>query len=141
MKIRFFLFGRSRRAEMRSLFDDYIGRLRRFVDVEVVEFRDAKAFARRKKEALTHFVLLDAGGKQPVSEEFARWIGRERDKGIREFTFLCGDAAGFPDSLRELAQEKLSLSSFTLSHELARVVLAEQLYRAFAILTGHPYPK
>jgi len=141
MRIRLVLLGRTRRAEMRSLFDDYITRLRRFVDVEMVEFRDSKAFERRKKEPATHFILLDADGKRPGSEDFAAWMGRERDKGIREYTFLCGDAAGFPNSVRGLAKEKLSLSSFTLSHELARVVLAEQLYRAFAILAGHPYPK
>jgi 23S rRNA (pseudouridine1915-N3)-methyltransferase len=141
MKIRLVLLGRTRRAEMRVLFDDYVTRLRRFVDVEVAEFRDAKAFERRKKEPASHFILLDAQGKQPGSEEFAAWIGRKRDTGIREYTFLCGDATGFPAAVRELAKEKLSLSSFTLSHELARVVLVEQLYRAFAILAGHPYAK
>jgi 23S rRNA (pseudouridine1915-N3)-methyltransferase len=141
MRIRLVLLGRTRRVEMRSLFEDYIARLRRFVDVEVVEFRDAKAFERRKKEPAARVILLDPTGKKPGSEEFAAWMGRERDKGTREFTFLCGDAAGFPDPLRDLSKDKLSLSSFTLSHELARVVLAEQLYRAFAILAGHPYPK
>ncbi|PYU03218.1 MAG: hypothetical protein DMG33_17180 [Acidobacteria bacterium] len=55
--------------------------------------------------------------------------------------FLCGDAEGYPAALRQRAHQKLSLSSMTFSHELARVVLAEQLYRAFAILAGSPYPK
>jgi 23S rRNA (pseudouridine1915-N3)-methyltransferase len=64
-----------------------------------------------------------------------------RDRGSREIVFLCGDAAGFPDDLRALAKHKLSLSTLTMPHEFARVVLAEQIYRAFAILAGHPYPK
>jgi 23S rRNA (pseudouridine1915-N3)-methyltransferase len=55
--------------------------------------------------------------------------------------FLCGDAEGFPPELRSLATQRISLSSFTMPHEFARVVLAEQIYRAFAILAGHPYPK
>ena len=63
------------------------------------------------------------------------------DRGIRELVFLCGDAEGFPEEWRKKAQVKLSLSTLTLPHELARVVLAEQLYRAFTILSGHPYNK
>ena len=58
-----------------------------------------------------------------------------------ELVFLCGDADGFPDDLRQRAHQKLSLSSMTFSHELARIMLVEQLYRAFAILSGSPYPK
>jgi 23S rRNA (pseudouridine1915-N3)-methyltransferase len=86
-------------------------------------------------------VLLDAAGKQFNSRDFARWLGEHRDRGIRELIFLCGDAEGFPEELRRRAQAKLALSTLTLSHELARAVLAEQIYRAFAILEGHPYPK
>jgi 23S rRNA (pseudouridine1915-N3)-methyltransferase len=55
--------------------------------------------------------------------------------------FLCGDADGFPDELRDSAKQKISLSTLTMPHEFARVLLTEQIYRAFAILTGHPYPK
>ena len=86
-------------------------------------------------------VLLDAAGKQFTSEQFARWLAGHRDAGTRELIFLCGDAGGFPEALRRRANAKLSLSTLTLSHELARVLLAEQIYRGFAILSGHPYPK
>jgi 23S rRNA (pseudouridine1915-N3)-methyltransferase len=55
--------------------------------------------------------------------------------------FVCGDADGFPEAVRERARQKVSLGAMTFSHELARVMLAEQLYRAFAILSGSPYPK
>ena len=86
-------------------------------------------------------MLLDAGGKQFDSGRFAEWIGGLRDRGAREIAFLCGDAAGFPEELRQRAKQSISLSALTMSHELARVMLAEQVYRAFTILAGHPYPK
>jgi 23S rRNA (pseudouridine1915-N3)-methyltransferase len=141
MKIRLIFLGRTRRPEMRGLLDDYAARLKHFTEIEILEFRDAAAFTRRKNAAGANWILLDADGKQQESGDFARWLARERDSGIREVGFLCGDAAGFSDDICALAKRKLSLSSFTLSHELARVVLAEQLYRAFATLAGHPYAK
>ena len=89
----------------------------------------------------TIVTTADAGGKVHDSDEFAKWLGEQRDRGIRGVIFVCGDSDGFPDSLRERVKQKLSLSSMTYSHELARVMLAEQIYRAFAILSGSPYPK
>ena len=86
-------------------------------------------------------MLLDAGGKSLDSDALAKWLGELRDRGTRELIFLCGDADGFPTTLRQHAQQKISLSAMTYSHELARVILVEQLYRAFAILSGSPYPK
>jgi 23S rRNA (pseudouridine1915-N3)-methyltransferase len=141
MKIRLVFLGRTRRPEMRGLLEDYVTRLERFTEVEILEFRDAAAFTRRKNTRASNWILLDAEGRQQTSADFARWLTRERDSGTRELSFLCGDAAGFPEEIRVLAKRKLSLSSLTLSHELARVVLAEQLYRAFATLAGHPYAK
>ena len=86
-------------------------------------------------------LLLDAGGKPLDSDALARWLAEQRDRGTREIIFVCGDADGFPESLRKRVTQRLSLSPMTYSHELARVMLAEQLYRAFAILSGSPYPK
>jgi 23S rRNA (pseudouridine1915-N3)-methyltransferase len=68
-------------------------------------------------------------------------LGDLRDRGTRELIFLCGDAEGFPDEIRAQARQRISLSTLTMPYEFARVVLAEQIYRAFAILAGHPYPK
>jgi len=142
MKIRLFLLGKTRRPEMRVLFDEYVKRVSRQTSIEAVEIRDsAAALKKLDADRAATVVLLDAAGKQSSSEEFAAWLGTLRDRGTRELIFLCGDAEGFPDSLRQRAQHKLSLSAMTFSHELARVVLAEQLYRAFAILSGSPYPK
>ena len=143
MKIRFIMLGKTRREEARALFDDYLGRVQRYAETEINELRDATPAALRKlkTEPGSTMVLLDAGGKQFTSQQFALWMGDLRDRGTRELVFLCGDAAGFPDVLRASAKQKISLSTFTMPHEFARVILAEQIYRAFAILAGHPYPK
>jgi 23S rRNA (pseudouridine1915-N3)-methyltransferase len=142
MKLRIVMLGKTRRAEIRALLDDYLGRIRHHCEVEAVEVRDSAAGQRKLAVASPGtIVLLDAAGKDFTSEEFAAWLGRQRDRGTRELVFLCGDAKGFPAELRQRAEMKLSLTPLTLSHELARVVLAEQLYRAFAILSGSPYPK
>ena len=142
MKIRLLLLGKMRRAELRALLDEYVHRIARSCSMEVSEVRDAAA-ALKKLDAdrAATAVLLDAGGKPCDSEAFANWLRELRDLGTRELIFVCGDAEGFPVELRERVKQKMSLSPMTYSHELARVMLAEQIYRAFAILSGSPYPK
>jgi 23S rRNA (pseudouridine1915-N3)-methyltransferase len=143
MRIRLLMLGKTRREECRALVDDYASRIRRYAELDVTELRDASPAALRKLkiDPAATVVLLDAAGKQFTSQQFARWLGDLRDRGAREILFLCGDADGFPDDLRTKAVQKISLSTLTMPHEFARVVLAEQIYRAFAILAGHPYPK
>ncbi len=143
MKIRLLMLGKTRREEARALLDDYTARIRHYADVEVTELRDTSPAALRKLkfDSSATIVLLDAAGKQFTSQQFAKWLGDLRDRGTRELVFLCGDAEGFPADMRAAAKQKISLSTLTMPHEFARVVLAEQIYRAFAILAGHPYPK
>jgi 23S rRNA (pseudouridine1915-N3)-methyltransferase len=143
MKIRLIMLGKTRRPEIRALLDDYASRIRHYAESEINELRDDSPAALRKLkvDSTATVVLLDAAGKQFTSQKFARWLGDLRDRGIRELVFLCGDAEGFPAALRDTAKHKISLSTLTMPHEFARVVLAEQIYRAFAILAGHPYPK
>jgi len=142
MKLLLLMLGKTRRAEVRAIIDDYVRRISRSCSIEITEVRDGKA-AIKKLDAgrAATVVLLDAAGKNLDSNALAKWLGELRDRGTREVIFLCGDADGVPDSLRQRAHQKLSLSAMTFSHELARVMLAEQLYRAFAILSGSPYPK
>jgi 23S rRNA (pseudouridine1915-N3)-methyltransferase len=142
MKLRLLMLGKTRRPELRAAIDDYVTRISRSNPIEVEELRDGGA-ALKKLDAnrAATYVLLDAGGKSHDSESFAKWIGTQRDTGTRELIFVCGDADGFPAELRERVRQKISLSPMTYSHELARVMLAEQLYRAFAILSGSPYPR
>lgn len=143
MKIHLVLLGKTRRAEIRALLDDYVARIGRFAAVQISELREDSAASLRKLQLdpAATVVLLDDAGKPQTSAQFARWLGEARDRGAREIVFLCGGAEGFPEALRRRATQKFSLSSLTFSHELARAMLAEQLYRAFAILAGHPYPK
>jgi 23S rRNA (pseudouridine1915-N3)-methyltransferase len=143
MKIHLVMLGKTRRPEIQALIDDYLGRVRRFADVQVTELREDSAASLRKLalDSAATVVLLDDAGKHQTSAQFAKWLGETRDRGARVIVFLCGGAEGFPEALRRRATQKLSLSSLTFSHELARAMLAEQLYRAFAILAGHPYPK
>jgi 23S rRNA (pseudouridine1915-N3)-methyltransferase len=142
MRIRLLMLGKTRRAELRAVFDDYVKRISRSCPVEVNEVRDGEAAIKRlDADRAATALLLDANGKQHASESLAKWLTEQRDRGTREIIFICGDADGFPDNLRSRVTQKISLSPMTYSHELARVMLAEQLYRAFAILSGSPYPK
>ena len=143
MKIRLVLLGKTRRPEIRALLEDYAGRIRRFADLEITELRDGSSVALRKLklEPSATVVLLDAAGKQYTSQQFAQWLKQLREGAARELVLLCGDSEGFPPELRDVARQKISLSTLTMPHEFARVVLAEQIYRAFTILSGYPYSK
>ncbi len=142
MKIRLLMLGKTRRPEINAVLADYVQRIRRSCPIEITEVRDAEA-AVKKLDAgrAAAMLLLDAGGKVYDSTAFAKWIGEQRDRGTREIIFVCGDADGFPEALRERVKQKISLSAMTYSHELARTMLAEQIYRALAILSGSPYPR
>jgi 23S rRNA (pseudouridine1915-N3)-methyltransferase len=142
MKIRLLMLGKTRGAETSAMLAEYVKRIARSCPIEVSEVRDGEA-ALRKLDAdrAATALLLDAAGKTVDSVAFAKWIMELRDRGTRELIFVCGDAEGFPEALRQRVKQKISLSAMTYSHELARVMLAEQIYRAFAILSGSPYPK
>lgn len=136
------MLGKTRRPELRAVMDDYVKRIGHSMAIEVNEVRDGEAAIKRlDADRAASALRLDAGGKQQDSETLARWLGEQRDRGTREIVFVCGDADGFPEALRKRVPQKLSLGPMTYSHELARVMLAEQLYRALAILSGSPYPK
>lgn len=115
---------------------------------ELAEARQASAGQRRADEATRLIsaaesadftILLDEGGKTFGSEAFARLLAARRDDGRRTAAFLIGGPDGHGDTARARAELTLSLGAMTLPHGLARIVLAEQLYRAATILSGHPY--
>lgn len=142
MKLRLLMLGKTRRPEVNAILQDYVKRISRSCPIEINEVRDGAAASKRlDADRAATALLLDAGGKQFDSETLAKWLGDQRDRGTREIIFVCGDADGFPQELRSRVTQKISLSPMTYSHELARVMLAEQLYRAFAILSGSPYPR
>lgn len=146
--------GRMRDTALRAACDEYLRRVGRTARIELHEVAEAgraggtPALARRiEGERLQRAAPRDAvqvaltrGGRACTSEQFARRVGRWRE-GARDVAFLLGGAYGLPDGLLEHAGNALSLSPLTLPHELARLVLLEQLYRAGTILRGEPYHK
>jgi 23S rRNA (pseudouridine1915-N3)-methyltransferase len=142
MRMRLVMLGKTRSPEVRAIIDDYVKRIGRSTPVEITELRETDAALKKFAfEQPSTIVLLDAAGKNLDSNAFAKWLGEHRDRSTRQLTFVCGGADGFPEEIRRQADQKLSLSPMTYSHELARAMLAEQLYRAFAILSGSAYPK
>jgi 23S rRNA (pseudouridine1915-N3)-methyltransferase len=129
--------------EFNSLSTLYLERIAAFVPCDSASFRSQKDFVewltRKPARGPVLPVLLDSRGRQMSSEAFAAWIGARRDQGTRHIAFAIGPADGWSDETRAKAQLLLSLGPMTLPHSLARLVLAEQLYRACTILAGHPY--
>jgi 23S rRNA (pseudouridine1915-N3)-methyltransferase len=119
----------------------YLERMGRYARVETAAYptEDALLKAQAAGAGRTHLVLLDSRGKQFTSEQFAARVGQLRDQGTQHVVFAIGPADGWSDAARQRADLLLSLGPMTLPHELARVVLAEQIYRAMTILAGHPY--
>ena len=126
-----------------SLAADYLARASRYLACEAKAFDSEAALLRWLDRQATRtapaLVLLDSRGKQLSSEEFAERIGRYRDNGTQTLVLAIGPANGWRDATRARAGLLLSLGAITLPHELARAVLAEQIYRAMTILAGHPY--
>ena len=134
--------GKSKDAAITSLTAEYLKRLQRYVTAEGREFSDQSALMKlvsRSGRTAPVLILLDSRGKQLSSEELAAFVRDHRDRGTQELIFAIGPANGWTDETRKRADFQLSLGRMTLPHELARVVLSEQLYRAFTILAGHPY--
>ncbi len=121
----------------------YVQRTAAFVSCEALAFKTEadllKWLARKPGRAAPLTVLLDSRGRQMTSEAFASWIAARRDEGTRDIVFAIGPANGWSEESRNRAQLLLSLGSLTMAHALARLVMAEQLYRACTILAGHPY--
>ena len=142
MKIKVAWIGKTKDAAIQSLTDEYLKRLTRFADVEGVALKDEAALLKLCARDAHHrhaLVLLDGRGRQLSSEELAKFVGDYQDRNPLPLLFAVGGADGFSDHARHSARLVLSLGRMTLAHELARVVLLEQLYRAFTILKGHPY--
>jgi 23S rRNA (pseudouridine1915-N3)-methyltransferase len=134
---------RSRSDAFDTLTSLYLGRTRGYCDVEVTIHRSEEALLesvdRLRARSAPVLVCLDSRGRQLSSAQFAEWLGQQRDSGQQTIIFAVGPADGWSDIARQRASLLLSLGAITMPHELARVVLSEQIYRAFTILAGHPY--
>ncbi len=131
-----------------GLVRDYLKRCIGVARCETEAFRNEAAFldwiGRQKGRTEPSVVLLDGRGRQMSSEALAEWLGVRRDEGTQLVVFAIGPADGWSEKERAEAKRRgllLSLGPMTLAHQLARLVIAEQIYRACTILTGHPYHK
>ena len=144
MRIKIAWIGKTKEAAIAALTEEYLKRISRYVQVEGITVRDeddllAKFGAAAKAGAKSTLVLMDSRGKEFSSEQFAKFLGDYQDRNPLPLVFAVGGADGFSDTVRGAAQHVISLGKMTLAHELARVVLLEQIYRGFTILKGHPY--
>ncbi len=135
--------GKTKEPAIQTLTTEYLNRLSRYASVESQEYGDEDSLLRSLEKLAGRtrptFVMLDQRGRQFTSEEFAGLLRDQQDRGTQTVIFAVGPADGFSDISRSQADLVLSFGKMTLAHELARVVLLEQLYRGFTILKGHPY--
>jgi 23S rRNA (pseudouridine1915-N3)-methyltransferase len=152
MRIHVIAVGAMREPHFRDAAAEYLKRLKPYADVRVTEVADrdlsrdpARAVAEegrgvlRALPAKAWVVALDPAGGERTSEELAGWLGDRMNRGDSTIAFVLGGADGLSDEVLAFAGERLSLSRMTLPHQLARVVLLEQVYRAFRIMRGEPY--
>ena len=153
MHLRLIWVGKTKNEHLRALIDDYLGRLKRFVRSEVTELRESASRTEREgieeegrriigalhRDAL--LVLLDVEGREWSSAELASEIEKWQIAGRKEVAFVIGGHNGVSQEVVSHAHLRWSLSRLTFTHEMARVVLAEQLYRAYTIIHGLPYQK
>ena len=153
MRLRVIWTGKTRDAHLRALVAEYLERLSHFARCEVSEFRESGATlekagidrdSRRISDGLREGainILLDSSGTEWSSQQLAEAIQRWQDNGTKEVAFIVGGPNGVSKELSARANKRWSLSRLTLTHEMARVVLLEQLYRAYTIIHGLPYQK
>ena len=153
MKLRVIWTGKTRDARLRALIDDYLKRISHFARCEISEFRESAAAgqkpgidkdSQRISDGLHEGainVLLDPGGTEWSSEQLAKVMQQWQDSGTKEVAFIVGGPNGVSAELSARANKRWSLSRLTLTHEMARLVLLEQLYRAYTIIHGLPYQK
>jgi 23S rRNA (pseudouridine1915-N3)-methyltransferase len=143
VKLKLAWIGKTKNPAIQSLTDDYLKRIQRYADAEPLQLPDESALLKLREKSGPRpahtLVLLDSRGRQLTSEEFAQFLQTHQDRNPQPLVLAIGPADGFSDAARKAAAATISLGKMTLAHELARVVLLEQVYRAFTILKGHPY--
>jgi 23S rRNA (pseudouridine1915-N3)-methyltransferase len=146
MKFRFLWVGKTKDKNWRALETEYLARLSHFVRCEIVEIKDANKAIEGKRildnlNQSSFVCLLDVKGRSVSSHDLAKQVENWQNRGLKEITFIIGGAEGIASEVVERADYSLSLSFLTFTHEMARVVMLEQIYRAFTIIKGFPYQK
>jgi 23S rRNA (pseudouridine1915-N3)-methyltransferase len=153
MKLRVVWIGKTRSKELSVLIDDFVERLRRFVPADITEIRDPRTgndqrqLAAEEERILAaldsddRVVVLDAAGQSWSSQHLAQFVGRHLGSDPRRLTFVIGGYGGMTERVKARAERAWSLSPLTFTHEMTRLLVVEQLYRAMCILKNHPYSK
>jgi len=136
--------GKVKEKPLRKVLDDYLGRIGRYVKLEEIELKDGpidqvQAKFEKALDARGKVVALEVEGDAWSSQKLASFVGECEVRSVPSITFLIGGSYGLPPEVSRAADVRLSLSAMTLPHRLARVFLAEQVYRAYTILRGEPY--
>ena len=143
MKLKVAWIGKTKEPSIQALTDEYLKRISRYAEVEGVALMDEEALLKWREKTGSRpahaLVLFDGRGRQLSSEEFAQFLQNHTDRNPQPLVLAIGPANGFQESSRKLAAAVISFGKMTLPHELARIVLLEQVYRALTILKGHPY--
>jgi 23S rRNA (pseudouridine1915-N3)-methyltransferase len=142
VKIFLYYIGKPRDAHANAIADDFVSRASHYTACEMREIRPERTGRKElwAKHPTARWILLDPAGKALDTAAFVGLISKAEMEG-RDLVFVVGGADGLPSDWRDRADLLLSLSRMTFPHELARAMLAEQIYRAFATLRGHPYPR
>ena len=154
MKITFLTVGKTEDAYLKDGMDKYLKRLKHYIKFEIVELpelKNTKALSEQQQKvreaellfkniSTTDFVmLLDEAGSQHTSIQFADLLNKKMIASVNNLVFIIGGPYGFDDTIYKRANDKLSLSKMTFSHQMVRLFFVEQVYRAFTILKGEPY--
>ena len=151
MRLKLVWVGKTQEAWVKAGIEEYAGRVRRYCPLEIAEAREekgARAAVMRERECERlakllpkggRLVVLDERGETMSSPELAGFLSRNRDQGTSDLVFAIGGAFGFSDAFRSQAVKTISLSRMTLTHQMVRVFLLEQIYRGFTIMNGEPY--
>jgi 23S rRNA (pseudouridine1915-N3)-methyltransferase len=139
LKLFVYFIGKPRDVHANGMAQEFVKRTSRYMACEMREIQPSR-FDLFARHATARKVFLDPAGKSMSSEAFAALVGKSELE-ARDVVFLIGGHDGLPAEWRPKADLLLSLSAMTMPHELARAVLAEQIYRALTILRGHPYPR
>lgn len=144
MRVRIIAVGKAKDRDLRSLLGDYYARIGRYAKLEEIEVKDGKVdeVAERLTRSIpdrSRVVALEVDGRSLSSQGLASWLERAENESVQSVVFLIGGAYGLPPEISKKADLRLSLSAMTLPHRLARLFLAEQIYRGFSISRGEPY--
>lgn len=141
MRLHLAWIGKTKEQAIAALTTEYSKRIQRYIPAEQHEFKNEAALLEfvDKEKIRPTLVLMDERGVHLSSVDFSKFISKHQDRGTQALMFAIGPADGFSEKARTSAAAMLSLGKMVLAHELARVVLLEQVYRAFTILAGHPY--